>query len=265
MTVTLTVLFVADDGQTTLHVAVKNCQPDIIRLLFSHGAAPDVRAFQDEITPLMLAASMSNTLILNLLIAAGSNLDLQDGNWMCALHHCFNYYQDRVECVIHSVDCIKLLVMAGANIHIRDSLGRFPLTRAIEKLNMRGVRYLLAQNCDPENQLLQSGLGQYQSPLAYAFSVRNYRLANMLWQAGASCQGLFSVHAPESVQRKDFDLSAFAFSQPRTLKEVCRKTLRDKLRSSGRVGHKLLESVEGLGIPASLKDFVLMKDMLDMN
>ena len=71
-------LFVADDGQTALHVAVKNCQPDIIQLLFSRGAALDVKAFQAELTPLMLAASISNTVILRLLIAAGSNLDLQD-------------------------------------------------------------------------------------------------------------------------------------------------------------------------------------------
>lgn len=257
-------LFVADDGQTALHVAVKNCQPDIIQLLFSRGAALDVKAFQAELTPLMLAASISNTVILRLLIAAGSNLDLQDRNGMCALHHCFSYYQERVECIIHSVDCVKLLVMAGADIHIRDSSGYLPLTRAVEKQNVRGVRYLIAQNCDLENQVLQLGLQKCLSPLSYAVSMGNYRLANMLWQAGASCQGVLLKQTKEALQRRGVDHSTLAFSRPRTLKEACRKAVRDKLRSCGVVGQTLLDAMQRLGIPAALQDFVLMKDVLGM-
>ncbi|KAK7107304.1 ankyrin homolog [Littorina saxatilis] len=251
-----------DSGETALHIAVKNRQPGILNLLFSHGASPDVKALHEQITPLMIAASMSNTTILKLLIAAGSNLDLRDASGMCALHYCFNYYQERPQFVTHSVDCVKLLVAAGANLHIRDSLGKFPLTRAIEKLNMRGIKFFLAQNCEPNYQLTRSQLVKRLPPVAFALSIGNLRLANLLWLAGSSCDGAFSAYAANIPWRKDLNMKMCAFYQPRSLKEASRKTVRDELRACGGVGQKLYEIVEELCIPTTLKDFLLLKDLL---
>ncbi|KAL8585800.1 hypothetical protein ACOMHN_037363 [Nucella lapillus] len=249
-----------DDGQAALHVAVKNRQPDIIQVLLSQGACPDCPAVPSGTTPLMLAASLTNTAMVTLLLRAGTGLDLQDTAGRTALHHCFSYYQGRPEFIAHSADCVQVLVEAGASMHLRDNERRFPLTRAIEKMNMRAVKYFLAQNAEPDGFGLRYHSAENVAPLAFAVVTRRQQLGNLLWHAGATCRDLW----PESLQdlMSDADLSAFSFSQPRTLKEVGRKCIRDQLRSCGVVGQKFRESVEGLGIPTSVKEFLLLKDHL---
>ncbi|XP_076445782.1 ankyrin repeat and SOCS box protein 16-like [Babylonia areolata] len=251
-----------DDGQSALHIAVKNRQPDVMETLLLHGARPDTRAEPSQVTPLMLAASMTNTAIVYQLIQTGSSLNLQDRAGMSALHHCFSYYQDRPEFIAHSVDCARLLVEAGADMHVRDNSLKFPLTRAMEKMNMRAVKYFLAQNADPDSHYLCYHSAQCLSPLAFAVVTRRHQLGSLLWHAGATCRGLWS--ADESLQHlmAEIDLSAFPFAQPRTLREVSRKSIRDHFRSCAVVGLKFRESVKTLAIPASLKDFILLEDLL---
>ena len=251
----------SDEGHYTLHVAVKNRQHAIVEVLLECGAYPDTPAVRDGLTPLMLAASMGNAAILRQLIDAGCNLDLQDRTGMCALHHCFNYYQDRLEFALHSLECMKLLVESGANILLKDVKDRYPLTLALEKKNIRVVKYLLAHNADPNNQRLLTYSCRRLTPLAAVVAFGPQSLIPILWQAGA-CWEPDPVSELRVTKPRHVRLAAYPFSQPRTLKEACCKSIRDHLRLCGSVGRKFEDKVEELLIPKPLRTYLLMKEML---
>ncbi|CAG0905905.1 unnamed protein product [Cyprideis torosa] len=107
--------------RTALHIAADNAQPAIISLLLQHGADVDARDNEGQ-TALHVAAQWGHPAIISLLLQHGTRVDEEDkekrtplllaiGRWSSPSKE-----EDRLECV-------KLLLQAGANIRHCDEDG----------------------------------------------------------------------------------------------------------------------------------------------
>jgi ankyrin repeat protein len=84
----------------------------------------------------MYAFSSSKTEIIELLIMAGANVNIQNNDGFTALMHCINYPY------VEMVDGVKVLIAAGANVNLKDNFGTTALEIA-KKYNHKEIIKLL--------------------------------------------------------------------------------------------------------------------------
>lgn len=148
-------------GYTPLHRAVAEDyggqvrNPTIVRLLLDHGAdlTVNVKNFSMCETPLHKAAFHSNPIIIDMLLAAGANPNIQNADFDTPLHITLSY-GDHDERTVHllleahadpnsagnngitplhiaamngNLEIFRMLVKAGGDIHKPDSNGHTPL------------------------------------------------------------------------------------------------------------------------------------------
>lgn len=82
--------------------------------------------FDDNQTPLHLAAVQGQTGIINYLLNNGASTKVQDNTGTTPLHEAVRYGQ---------LEIVKILIQNGANVNARDSLGKTPLLLIIPKEN----------------------------------------------------------------------------------------------------------------------------------
>jgi len=119
--------------------AIRDGNIDVLRA--NIAAAANVNA-RDEmgLTPLMVAAYLSDANCVEALIAAGADVNAADGDGdtvlMCALNHS------------RSVACAKLLIAAGADVRARNKRGYTALMMAASIGYAEGIKVLLAAGAD---------------------------------------------------------------------------------------------------------------------
>lgn len=263
------------DCYSPLHIAVNNNQLEAVKFLLSCRANPNARDCHQK-TPLMLAASKMDIEAARLLIAAGCDVDSQDDQGMCALHLCFTPYHGTLNLTSKSVDFVKVLAEAGADLDVMTMHGRTPLGLAVHLGHTRGVKCLLMENCDPDipcaltpsalEDWVQESMdirGRHVPPLMLAIRSRNARLLKILVFAGCNyhCYSRFMPFI-ENTSPEMHALLADLMSYPRTLKDLGKLVVRRCLRGKCKGDFRMI--VNNLGIPQSLQDYILLTGIEEM-
>jgi len=129
------------NDQTPLHVACYRANSKIVELLIAAGA--DVNANDSyEQTPLHWACDMDNSKIVELLIAAGANVNAKNDYGITPLH---SASYDKGDSKI-----IELLIAAHADVNANDSDGQTPLHYC--KKNLECAKLLIAAHADVNAQ-----------------------------------------------------------------------------------------------------------------
>ncbi|KKP06492.1 hypothetical protein THAR02_01450 [Trichoderma harzianum] len=191
-------------GRTPLSHAVSSERESMAKFLLYKGAAVDAK---DDIgrTPLSYAAKACAEALANLLISEGANINTKDNKgWSPLLYAITNPYGDASIPMHFKIDSdidtesnvmtaiqsalsdkgeatIKLLLNLGADINIKDNLGRTPLSYAVS--NIHGeclVRLLLDAGADT-NSKDNSG----RSILSYVPSFGGRAMVRLLRERGA--------------------------------------------------------------------------------
>jgi ankyrin repeat protein len=116
-------------GWKALHVAAAHGQPDLVRLCMSLGADITEPAIRDKMTPMMMAACWpyhdGSLDVLEMAIEKGGNVDAQNDFGNTALFFAAGI----------NLKHVSLLLEAGADPNIANSVGHTPLIVAASKFN----------------------------------------------------------------------------------------------------------------------------------
>ncbi len=155
------------NGQTPLHIAAKQGQQIIIKLLLKHGADINSKDSKGK-SPLYAAIMSGRTQAADLLIRSGArfNPDL--------------LLEESVRNNISDRDVIGFLLLKGANINQVTSDGLTPLLEAIKQDNRVLVKHLIANGADV-NQADASGI----TPLQLANQTKDDSIIRLLKTNGA--------------------------------------------------------------------------------
>jgi uncharacterized protein len=166
----------AKSGLTPLMAATKNKSADVAQALIRAGAGVN-SVDQDGVTPLMMVVQNDSPLaVLNALIQAGASVNAV--SWRCEMER--QAYYGEVKRVCHenyghsaiiiaarknSVQMIRILISAGANVNYRGSLqeenDKTPLIFAAEQLSVEAVRAFIAAGANVNDVVAE------QTPLMY--------------------------------------------------------------------------------------------------
>ncbi|GAB1600935.1 hypothetical protein Ahia01_000371700 [Argonauta hians] len=122
-----------DDGKTALHIASRAGQETIVELLLAAGAQVDIQCL-DNTTALHLAMWKNKEAVVGRLIAAGADPNLRDQDHWVPLHW-----------GVHngSFELVKQLVNCGAKTNVVSKVLMTPLTLSVVKRHLSITRYLL--------------------------------------------------------------------------------------------------------------------------
>lgn len=127
------------DGNTALHIAVKDSTPAAIELLLAHGANPDLRN-KDHFTPFLEAVwNKKPEAFLNALLRGGANPNAAARDRKNAMHIAVRSNQHNL---------LPFLTRAGVNINGRDEDGQTPLHYALFPLRPELAKTLLDLGAD---------------------------------------------------------------------------------------------------------------------
>lgn len=201
-------------GESALHTAAAMKNLEMVKFLLNRGANVDNQR-QGGRTPLMDAVLIGSqdTCIVQHLLDAGADVQLQDENKLSALHFaqteelidilvkkgaCVNAVDidgstalhHRVKQGVPNLPAVQKLIDAGAEVNAKDKYGNTPLKEAVRGNNLDLVSYLLTKGADPNNAERLA-----ESALLSACYHGNAEMVKLLHQAGA---------------RTDWDLMGFA-------------------------------------------------------
>ncbi|KFV77998.1 Ankyrin repeat domain-containing protein 6 [Struthio camelus australis] len=124
---------VTKHGRTPLHLAAHKGHLHVVQILLKAGCDLDIQDDGDQ-TALHRAAVVGNTDVIATLIQEGCALDRQDKDGNTALHEaCWHGFSQSA----------KLLVKAGANVLARNKAGNTPLHLACQNSHSQSTRVLL--------------------------------------------------------------------------------------------------------------------------
>ncbi|MFT4571058.1 MAG: ankyrin repeat protein [Hyphomicrobiaceae bacterium] len=109
-------------GATAVHAAAWSDHPEIVRLLVSKGAKPDL-VDEKDYTPLCYAAQNGFPRVAEALLEAGADVNFQNQYGWAAIHSAAS--QGKVE-------LLGILLDAGAEVQVRDGFGKSPLHMAVK-------------------------------------------------------------------------------------------------------------------------------------
>ena len=87
-----------EGGRTGLHLAVRH--PEATQFLLSHGADPNARENGDNVTPLHLAAAHGLLESVRILLDAGADPSIPDGDGVTALEHARSRGYDEIAALL---------------------------------------------------------------------------------------------------------------------------------------------------------------------
>jgi len=148
------------DGRTMLMIAAHVGVPEVARLLIEHGA--DVNAVEASRgqTPLMFAAGLKRSQMVDMLIAKGAKVDVraEANDWASQItsEPRAQYRQSGgLTPLLYAVregcyKCAVSLVKAGADINLPSPDGVTPLIMAIDNFSYDIAKYLIEAGADPQ-------------------------------------------------------------------------------------------------------------------
>nr|XP_033792081.1 ankyrin repeat domain-containing protein 6 isoform X6 [Geotrypetes seraphini] len=179
---------VTKNGRTPLHLAANKGHLSVVQILLKAGCDLDVQDDGDQ-TALHRAAIVGNTEILAALIHEGCALDRQDKDGNTALH----------EASWHGFSqSVKLLVKAGANVLAKNKAGDSCLQIAARYNHLAIIRVLLNAFCSV-NERNQAG----DTSLHVAAALNHKKVVKLLLEAGADGTIINNVgHTPLETARQ---------------------------------------------------------------
>lgn len=170
-------------GFSPLHIAAKHGFADVIDLLIQGGSHVDF-FFDDPMqTPLMSSIISGQCSSVKTLLEAGAKVD-------GVLNDSAPLYQ-AMRCEPTNLPIIELLISCGANEHIPDEVGYYPLHCAANFGQYEIADFFLRRGHDP-SQLSESpdDIGQRETALHCAVFGNNPRVLQLLVKAGVSVNSL---------------------------------------------------------------------------
>jgi ankyrin repeat protein len=151
-------LAVKKSGESPLHSASVHSKPEIVRILLEYGAAVNTSAPGTLTTPLHVASRHALQSV-QLLLANGANMQMQDCDGWLPLHHAV--CEDMASIV-------KVLLDHGSDLYAKDVSGKTPLRLAIECEADAAIsiilEYLLRNQIVPPTLIEQHGIENLKSP-----------------------------------------------------------------------------------------------------
>uniref|UniRef100_A0A8B9DUV4 Ankyrin repeat domain 6 n=1 Tax=Anser cygnoides TaxID=8845 RepID=A0A8B9DUV4_ANSCY len=159
---------VTKHGRTPLHLAAHKGHLHVVQILLKAGCDLDIQDDGDQ-TALHRAAVVGNTDVIATLIQEGCALDRQDKDGNTALHEaCWHGFSQSA----------KVLVKAGANVLAKNKAGNTPLHLACQNSHSQSTRVLLLGGSRAD---LKNNAGQ--TPLEVARQHNNPEVALLLTKA----------------------------------------------------------------------------------
>ncbi len=269
--------------QPLLHLAIKNEDLDMLRLLLDIGADLHLLDHHGH-TALTRALTHTNTDSLALLLQHEPNLE----------QHIYLMYSNPLELtplvyaqILGRHAVFKMLLDAGANLDCNIVTKRLlyktkgtrcfaPLCFMASTGSLLGIRCLLQANCpvlwpcghhalegiDPSNPNYMPYM--HDSPLFKAFQHKKYEAATMFLLAGFDLTRIcWPTKAIIKFTRNHINNSGFErifqgyLQNPLSLSVLCRNSIRESM------GHNIEENINLLPIPHRLANFILLKGVFD--
>lgn len=273
---------------TAIHRAVAAGQDQSVDCLLRHNADLD-KTDAVQRTPLLLAVMFRHVQCATVLLAAGAdpnmgnkrfgsplNLAASQGN-DCMVEVLLTYgaFMETAPYALHnaievgSIDCVRMLLLSGADPNVHDRKGKTPLILAIYKSNPELVKCLLQHNCDTElkskfniDMRISRQLGTVSyTPLLLAEAWQSYISTALLLMAGADTNGLMEYlenkphHGGERRRTRErsewISLVKSFVHTPRSLKQLSRTVTRKVMPAV-----KFYTCLNKLPLPRMLKDYV---------
>ena len=160
---------IGDHEYAPMHFATERGHVRAVELLIAAGADVNIQN-AGGVTPLIVAASRRNEGMLDAIISApGVDVNMRMGDGRAPLHFA----------VIHKhIAAIEMLIEAGADVNMRMGDGRAPLHIAVMKKRVRAVELLLEAGAD-----VNMHMGDGRAPLHIAVEEKQMRAVNLLLAA----------------------------------------------------------------------------------
>ena len=175
-------------GQTSLYLAIRNDDSDIMNILIANGAEVDIKHTRRETeeTALHYAAMTGRTEVVKLLLEAGVDINVKNDRGQTALHvpldiRNSDYQENRGARYRLSKDTIEMLLTKGADVNLKDKDGRMPLHLAAESADGDIVKFLLDKGARISEKDDESGF----TALHHAARFGNKNAAELLIARGA--------------------------------------------------------------------------------
>jgi ankyrin repeat protein len=171
-------------GKTPMHHAVEGKQLDVVRYLLEKGASLRCRTYQEDETPLHVAARLGYTEICRALLTRAGNLNLKSRRDATALTLAVKEKHYTI---------VNLLCDAGANMEESNEKGQTPLLIAVELSSAEMCRKLLGYGANPNARDLRGRTCLHYLSMALA-SDGKLELVKLLIAAGM-----------QNIQQEDVD------------------------------------------------------------
>lgn len=200
-----------NDGQTALHVLVKQDKPEAAQLLLEYGA--DVNAVDDVgITPLHCAVYFKSKTVLPVLLDAGANMEAQDDNMKTPL-----YAATRRNAVIPAT----ILLDAGAQVDPPEG-AKTSLIHFATRLKRKRILAMFLDRAKPANVNFKEPDGT--TPLHIAAEQGQYAVVYMLVRKNAD------IHAQDAYGNTPLHLAA-AEAKTTAVAVLCRLGANPRLKN----------------------------------
>jgi ankyrin repeat protein len=163
----------SDDGETPMHVAVRDGNLEIVLEFIGRGANLDVMDNDGE-TPVGLAAFKESDEILRELVRSGANVDITNDEGRTHLHE----YAE-----VGNLEAVKKLLDAGASLDLQDDGLETALCKAVDNDHADVALELLNRGADPNLHPPQE-----MSVFSTAVMNENLNLAIELLNRGANSE-----------------------------------------------------------------------------
>ncbi|KAK7489538.1 hypothetical protein BaRGS_00019172 [Batillaria attramentaria] len=242
------------NSDMALHYAARNGCRDIIDILLSGGSLIDVQNYWGR-SPLMEAVCYNHRESVVRLINASCDLNRREfKTGDTALHIAIkrNYV-----CVVH------MLLEAGTRHDIYNHQGETAFYDAVVSNKIDILRLMIAFNCKLDVPPKYFSNGVYKSVFQLAAEKGHLEMCRMLAGLGyidySARVYFYASYVPSRPSENDDTLAWLRGAMQRVvpLQQLCRKVIRKY------AGHDLLSKVECLPTPRALKDYVLIKDVMD--
>jgi len=163
------------EGQAALHLAAFSNDEDVIKLILSYGAYPDVRDFQGR-TPMMRACEFGHVQALQALLDADADPSVKDVEGKSALAYCLCPTNRHLK-------CLSLILEAGAEINSETNDGKTTLLLACKDAEANAeICILLIDNWAKVNAVEKTS---GETPLLAACASASSRVVEALLRRGA--------------------------------------------------------------------------------